>query len=153
MVRHFLRDDDLSPAEQAEVLDLADRMKADRLGFPVLRGKSVATISLPSAAACSQSPSAAIVRSTASPAAHATGLPPNVVPCWPGVSRSPAGPTPMHAPSGSPPPSPLASVITSGVMPACWKANQLPSRPMPVCTSSSTSSAPLVLVISRAACR
>jgi ornithine carbamoyltransferase len=44
MVRHFLRDDDLSPAEQAQVLDLADRMKADRLGFPVLSGKSVATI-------------------------------------------------------------------------------------------------------------
>jgi ornithine carbamoyltransferase len=44
MVRHFLRDDDLSPAEQAEVLDLADRMKADRLGFPALQGKSVATI-------------------------------------------------------------------------------------------------------------
>lgn len=42
--RHFLRDDDLSPAEQAEVLDLAARMKADPLGFPVLQGKSVATI-------------------------------------------------------------------------------------------------------------
>jgi ornithine carbamoyltransferase len=28
--RHFLRDDDLSPAEQAEVLDLARAMKADR---------------------------------------------------------------------------------------------------------------------------
>jgi len=44
MMRHFLRDDDLSPAEQIDVLDLADRMKADRLGFPVLKGKSVATI-------------------------------------------------------------------------------------------------------------
>ena len=32
--RHFLRDDDLSPAEQAEVLDLADVMKADRFGVP-----------------------------------------------------------------------------------------------------------------------
>src|SRR6266498_3237975 len=30
MVRHFLRDDDLTPAEQAEVLDLADAMKAAR---------------------------------------------------------------------------------------------------------------------------
>ncbi len=30
MPRHFLRDDDLSPAEQLEVLDLADRLKADR---------------------------------------------------------------------------------------------------------------------------
>jgi ornithine carbamoyltransferase len=44
MIRHFLRDDDLSPAEQAEVLDLADRMKADRLGQRPLAGKSVATI-------------------------------------------------------------------------------------------------------------
>jgi ornithine carbamoyltransferase len=43
-VRHFLRDDDLTPDEQAEVLDLAARMKADPLGFPVLAGKSVATI-------------------------------------------------------------------------------------------------------------
>ncbi len=38
MVRHFLRDDDLSPAEQAEVLDLADAMKADRLGYRPLAG-------------------------------------------------------------------------------------------------------------------
>ena len=30
MTRHFLRDDDLSPAELIEVLDLADQMKADR---------------------------------------------------------------------------------------------------------------------------
>src|SRR3954471_4456483 len=29
-IRHFLRDDDLSPAELVEVLDLADQMKADR---------------------------------------------------------------------------------------------------------------------------
>ena len=27
-IRHFLRDDDLSPAEQAEVLQLASQMKA-----------------------------------------------------------------------------------------------------------------------------
>ena len=32
MTRHFLRDDDLSPAEQAAVLDLADAMKTDRFG-------------------------------------------------------------------------------------------------------------------------
>jgi ornithine carbamoyltransferase len=37
-VRHFRRDDDLSPAEQREVLDLADRMKADRFGFRPLEG-------------------------------------------------------------------------------------------------------------------
>ncbi|MEJ2857396.1 MULTISPECIES: ornithine carbamoyltransferase [unclassified Saccharothrix] len=45
MVRHFLRDDDLSPAEQTEVLDLADTYKADRLGAKPLAGpKSVAVI-------------------------------------------------------------------------------------------------------------
>jgi ornithine carbamoyltransferase len=38
MTRHFLRDDDLSPAEQAEVLDLADAMKADRFGHRPLAG-------------------------------------------------------------------------------------------------------------------
>jgi ornithine carbamoyltransferase len=36
--RHFLRDDGLSPAEQAEVLDLAGAMKADRYGYQPLSG-------------------------------------------------------------------------------------------------------------------
>jgi ornithine carbamoyltransferase len=45
VVRHFLRDDDLTPAEQAEVLDLADTLKADRLGAKPLAGpKAVAVI-------------------------------------------------------------------------------------------------------------
>jgi ornithine carbamoyltransferase len=38
MVRHFLRDDDLSPAEQAEVLDLADAMKLTPYDHQVLLG-------------------------------------------------------------------------------------------------------------------
>ena len=38
MPRHFLRDDDLTPAEQAEVLDLAKAMKADRQAFRPLAG-------------------------------------------------------------------------------------------------------------------
>jgi ornithine carbamoyltransferase len=43
--RHFLRDDDLTPAEQAEVLDLADAMKADRFGWRPLEGpKAVAVL-------------------------------------------------------------------------------------------------------------
>ncbi len=43
--RHFLRDDDLAPAEQAEVLDLADAMKADRFGWRPLDGpRSVAVL-------------------------------------------------------------------------------------------------------------
>ena len=43
--RHFLRDDDLSSDEQAAVLDLADRMKADRFGWQPLAGpRSVAVV-------------------------------------------------------------------------------------------------------------
>jgi ornithine carbamoyltransferase len=45
MVRHFLRDDDLSPAEQAEVLELAATVKRDRFGFRPLEGpRSVAVV-------------------------------------------------------------------------------------------------------------
>lgn len=45
MTRHFLRDDDLSPDELIEVLDLADEMKQDRFGFDPLGGpKTVAVI-------------------------------------------------------------------------------------------------------------
>jgi ornithine carbamoyltransferase len=38
MARHFLRDDDLTPDEQREVLDLADTMKADRYAHRPLAG-------------------------------------------------------------------------------------------------------------------
>jgi len=38
MPRHLLRDDDLTPAEQAQVLDRAAAMKLDRTGWPVLAG-------------------------------------------------------------------------------------------------------------------
>jgi ornithine carbamoyltransferase len=38
MTRHFLRDDDLTPAEQAQVLGLAHAMKADRLARRPLDG-------------------------------------------------------------------------------------------------------------------
>ena len=38
MTRHFLRDDDLAPAEQAVVLELAEQMKKDRFGWHALAG-------------------------------------------------------------------------------------------------------------------
>ncbi|WP_300013491.1 ornithine carbamoyltransferase [Pseudonocardia sp.] len=38
MPRHLLRDDDLSPVEQTEILDLADAMKADRYAHRPLAG-------------------------------------------------------------------------------------------------------------------
>ena len=44
-VRHFLRDDDLSPAEQAEVLDLGLKLKAEPFSARPLEGpRSVAVI-------------------------------------------------------------------------------------------------------------
>jgi len=45
MLRHFLRDDDLTPAEQLAVLDLADELKKEPLGNRALAGpKSVAVL-------------------------------------------------------------------------------------------------------------
>src|SRR5512145_397006 len=45
MVRHFLRDDDLSPAEQLEVLGLAETMKIDRWAVQPLAGpRAVAVV-------------------------------------------------------------------------------------------------------------
>ncbi|TDE21331.1 ornithine carbamoyltransferase [Actinomadura sp. 6K520] len=44
MTRHFLRDDDLTPAEQAEVLDLAAQVKKDRFGFRPLDGPKSAAV-------------------------------------------------------------------------------------------------------------
>ena len=45
MARHLLRDDDLTPAEQAQVLDLAVRLKQDRwLAKPLLGPQTVAII-------------------------------------------------------------------------------------------------------------
>ena len=45
MTRHFLRDDDLSPAEQSEVLDLAAILKVERYTHKPLAGpKPVAVL-------------------------------------------------------------------------------------------------------------
>ncbi|UQX90105.1 ornithine carbamoyltransferase [Jatrophihabitans telluris] len=44
MTRHFLRDDDLSPEELIEVLDLADAMKRDRYGYRPLAGPQAVAV-------------------------------------------------------------------------------------------------------------
>lgn len=44
MTRHFLRDDDLSPVEQREVLDLAIRLKKDRFAERPLEGQQTAAL-------------------------------------------------------------------------------------------------------------
>jgi len=43
-LRHFLRDDDLSPEELLAVLDLADTYQQDRTGYTPLAGKTVAVV-------------------------------------------------------------------------------------------------------------
>ncbi|WP_022881826.1 ornithine carbamoyltransferase [Gryllotalpicola ginsengisoli] len=44
MTRHFLRDDDLTPAEQSEVLDLAARLKEDRFAAQPLAGPQTVAV-------------------------------------------------------------------------------------------------------------
>ncbi|MCP2031983.1 ornithine carbamoyltransferase [Okibacterium sp. HSC-33S16] len=44
MTRHFLRDDDLSPAEQAEILDLALELKRDRFSRRPLEGPQTVAV-------------------------------------------------------------------------------------------------------------
>jgi ornithine carbamoyltransferase len=44
MTRHFLRDDDLSQAEQTAILDLAEELKADRYGAKPLAGPQTVAV-------------------------------------------------------------------------------------------------------------
>ncbi|MGF3053409.1 ornithine carbamoyltransferase [Microbacterium sp. YY-03] len=44
MTRHFLRDDDITPAEQAEILDLAVSLKADRWSQQPLEGPQTVAV-------------------------------------------------------------------------------------------------------------
>jgi len=44
MTRHFLRDDDISQAEQTEILDLAETIKADRWGKKPLAGPQTVAV-------------------------------------------------------------------------------------------------------------
>jgi ornithine carbamoyltransferase len=44
MTRHFLRDDDITPAEQAQILDLAERLKSDRFQARPLEGPQTVAV-------------------------------------------------------------------------------------------------------------
>ncbi|GGO64671.1 ornithine carbamoyltransferase [Microbacterium nanhaiense] len=44
MTRHFLRDDSITPAEQAEILDLAERLKKDRFSEKPLEGPQTVAV-------------------------------------------------------------------------------------------------------------
>ena len=81
----------------------------------------------------------------ARPAAAETGLPPKVVPCSPGANCGQLVPKEIIAPSGRPPPKPFAKVITSGRIFSSSYPNQVPVRPIPVCTQSKTKRTPCSL--------
>ena len=83
-----------------------------------------------------------MTESVARAAAAATGWPPKVLPWSPGENAAATSAVAQHAPMGTPLPSALAIVTTSGSMPACWKANQRPVRPSPVWISSTMSRIP-----------
>ena len=85
--------------------------------------------SAPRATAFSTSRSSRIVSRTATPAAQATGLPPNVEPCAPRPQRSWSARDDTMADSGSPLAMAFASTTTSGTIPACSNAHILPVRP------------------------
>ena len=91
------------------------------------------------------------ISSAASAARAPIGPPAKVEPCSPRVRPSPTTGAVTQAPTGRPPPSAFALVITSGVTGTCWYAQRVPVRPMPVWISSKTSSAPVASQASRAA--
>src|SRR6266702_1492473 len=100
----------------------------------------------------SSTPSASS-RTTASATAHASGLPPKVVPWLPGVRCRPTSSVARSAPMGKPPPSALADDMRSGATPSHSCAHHRPVRPIPVWISSRQRSAPAFRVSSRAAAR
>ena len=85
-------------------------------------------------------------------AAMATGFPPKVEACEPGT-QSMISARVMSAQSGRPLAMPLATVIMSGATPECSMAHHLPVRPMPDCTSSTTSRMPCLSQMRRSSCR
>ena len=99
------------------------------------------------------SSSSSTVSTTAHAAAHATGLPPNVLAWSPGSNATGSSSATSSAPIGKPLASPFASVTASGFVPRRCHAKKLPVRPTPVCTSSNTSKAPCSSAMSRARAR
>mgnify|MGYP006943395553 CR=1 FL=1 len=73
------------------------------------------------------------------------------------IEASLAAPRVTRAPTGTPPPMPLAATIasgrSSGSASSCWKANQSPVRPAPVWISSTISRVPCARVRRRASVR
>ena len=70
-----------------------------------------------------------------------TGLPPKVDACEPGT-QSMISERVIVMPSGMPDARPFAMQTMSGSTPVCSTAHHLPVRPMPLCTSSTTSMIP-----------
>ena len=91
---------------------------------------------------------------TSRPIAQASGLPPNVEPCWPGWNTPRISAEDTTAETGTmPPPSALPSRYMSGTTSSCSQANVVPVRPSPDWISSAIISAPRAEQISRTPAR
>src|SRR6266516_3307453 len=118
VAKRFLQDGE-SPLELL-VRRRERRQEADHVAVQAAREDDqplLARGSLAIWSARSRKPGADSSSSTASAAAHATGLPPNVPPSPPGCTASVSSGRPVTAASGSPPPSVFPDTIRSGSMP------------------------------------
>ena len=96
----------------------------------------------------------ALPRPPARPTAQASGLPPNVEPCSPGLSTPSTERLPITADTGMiPPPSALPSVYRSARTPAWSSASSSPVRPRPDWISSAIISTLFSSQIRRTAAR
>ena len=101
--------------QQATATDLGD--DARMLGADRLQPRRASC--RPRATTWSMKPSASMTSSTALATVQANGLPPKVEPWVPAVMPDAARAVARQAPTGKPPPSPLAMPAMSGVTPAC----------------------------------
>src|SRR5262249_51554319 len=94
------------------------------------------------------------IATTSRATAQASGLPPKVDPCWPGLSTPSTDREDTIAEIGTiPPPSALPSRYASGPTPSAAQANVVPTRPRPDWISSAIISAPAEVHSSRTPAR
>ena len=99
--------------------------------------------SAPTRSAFPTIPSPRMASRVAVPAAHDSGLPPNVDVCSPLPRLESISGLARVAPMGTPPAIPFARHMTSGATPSCSAAHMRPVRPRPDWISSNARTAPL----------
>ena len=101
MTRHLLRDDDLSPAEQAEILDLAVSLKKDRWKLKPLEGPQTVAVIFDKSSTRTRVPLPGSERTSSTPSNSATRPVRARSPTWPAAKRSDAFSAEKPIPSSS----------------------------------------------------